>query len=105
MSMREKIISGLVACGLGMSMAGVSLPVAANDAGAFLGGVVATKVVSNMERRTEAEEQQAAVQAVPAAPAQKSPEQRMAELDKLAAGGYITKEEYAKKKQEILDSM
>ena len=39
------------------------------------------------------------------APAQKSPQARIAELDKLAAGGYITPEEYKTKKQAILDSM
>jgi hypothetical protein len=32
-------------------------------------------------------------------------EQRIAQLDKLAAGGYITPEEYKAKKQSILDSL
>jgi hypothetical protein len=41
----------------------------------------------------------------PQAPAQKSPEQRIAELDKLAAGGYITPEEYKRKKKAIIDGM
>lgn len=34
-----------------------------------------------------------------------SAEQRIRELDKLAAGGYITPQEYKTKKQAILDSM
>ena len=39
------------------------------------------------------------------APAQKSAEQRLAELHKLAAGGYITPEEYKSKKQKIIDGL
>jgi membrane protease subunit (stomatin/prohibitin family) len=69
-------------------------PAQAGNAGAFIGGMLTAKVVNNMSRRTEAEEQQAAnssQQAAPApAPAAQSPEQRIAQLDKLAAGGYIT---------------
>jgi hypothetical protein len=71
-----------------------------------------TKVISNMSRRTDAEEQQAANssrQAAPAAaapaPAAQSPEQRIQQLDKLAAGGYITPAEYKAKKKSIVDSM
>ncbi len=78
----------------------------ASDAGAFIGGVVAAKVMNNVQRRTEAEEAQAAAaQKTARAPAAKSPQQRMQELDKLAAGGYITPEEYKRKKQAILNDM
>jgi len=94
----------------------------ADDAGAFLGGVLATKVLGNMKDRTQAEQEQAyyaqqsaqqqqyqqqqpVQQAAPAAPAQLTPEQRIQQLDKLAAGGYITPAEYKQKKQAILDSM
>ena len=90
---------------------GTSLPVYADNAGAFIGGVFATKVMTNMHDRTEAEQQQAAAaqqqaaRAVQSAPAQKSTQQRLDELDKLAAGGYITPEEYKKKKQAIIDTM
>jgi hypothetical protein len=88
----------------------LSMPVQASNVGAFLGGMLTTKVISNMSRRTEAEEQQAAnssrpVAAAPAAPAAQSPEQRISQLDKLAAGGYITPAEYKAKKQSIIDSM
>ena len=89
----------------------LSMPVQASNVGAFLGGMLTTKVISNMSRRTDAEEQQAANssrQAAPApapAPAAQSPEQRIAQLDKLAAGGYITPEEYKAKKKSIIDSM
>jgi len=88
---------------------GLSTPVQANNAGAFIGGMLTAKVVNNMSRRTAAEEQQAAnssQQAAPApAPAAQSPEQRIAQLDKLAAGGYITPDEYKAKKKAIIDGM
>ena len=111
MSYKAKMGTGAIACVLGLAVAGTSVPVLAGDAGAFIGGVVATKVVGNMRDRTEAEQQQAyyaqqaAARPVPAAPAQKSPEQRIAELDKMAAGGYITPEEYKSKKKAIVDGM
>ena len=95
----------------------VCIPVQAGDnTGAFIGGVMAARVGRNMRERTEAEQQQAAAaqqqaynsqqqvqQAAPAAA--RTPEQRLQELDKLAAGGYITPEEYKAKKQAIIDSM
>jgi len=111
MSVKAKVGLGAVACVLGLVMTGMSTLVLADGAGAFIGGVVATKVVGNMRDRTEAEQEQAeyarqsAAQPVPQAPAQKSPEQRIAELDKLAAGGYITPEEYKRKKKAIVDGM
>jgi len=91
----------------------LSMPALASEAGAFIGGVLATKVIGNMNRQTAAQEQQAANssrQAAPApapapAPAAQTPEQRIAQLDKLAAGGYITPEEYKAKKKAIIDSM
>jgi hypothetical protein len=51
--------------------------------------------------------QQAAPAPAPApAPAAKpTAQQRLDQLDKLAAGGYITPEEYKAKKKAILDSM
>jgi hypothetical protein len=66
-----------------------------------------------MRARTQAEQQQAyyaqqqaqQVQQAPPPPAQKTPQQKLDELDKLAAGGYITPDEYKAKKQQILDSM
>lgn len=89
-----------------------STPAQASKSGAFLGGMVTAKVLNNMSRRTEAEEVQASNsqrQAAPAqaapAPAAQTPEQRISQLDKLAAGGYITPAEYKAKKQAILDSM
>jgi len=94
----------------------VSTPAQAGDAGAFIGGVFASNVVHNMRRRTQAEETQAYYAAHPqtvtttsqvsTTPAKKeTAEDRIKELDKLAAGGYITPEEYKAKKQAILDSL
>ena len=111
MTIRNKMKLTVAAAVLGAAAVGTSLPVYAGDAGAFMGGVFAAKVVNNMHDRTEAEQQQAAAaqaqaaRPVQSAPAQKSPQARIAELDKLAAGGYITPEEYKKKKQAIIDSM
>ena len=108
MTIRDKFAPVALACALSTGLAGLSAPVLASDAGAFIGGVFATKVLGNMRAQTEAQQQQAdaAAQApVPVAPAQKSAQQRIAELDKLAAGGYITPAEYKAKKQKILDSM
>lgn len=90
----------------------------ANDAGAFVGGMVAAHVLGNAVRRdqvrTAAEVDQAnsarqiAAQnqkAQPAAAASQTPQQRIAQLDKLAAGGYITPAEYKAKKKAIVDGM
>lgn len=120
MSIRKKLTSGALACVIATATLSVSTSASASDAGAFIGGVLATKVVGNMRDRTEAEQQQAAAQqqqayvatrqaqtqaAAPAPAAQPSAQQRLQELDKLAAGGYITPEQYKAKKQAIIDSM
>ena len=111
MSILKTIFASLPAILLVTSM-GLGTKAHAGNAGAFIGGMLTAKVVNNMSRRTEAEEQQAANssrQAAPAAaapaPAAQTPEQRIAQLDKLAAGGYITPEEYKAKKKSIIDSM
>jgi hypothetical protein len=100
------------------------------DQGAFVGGMIAGHVVGGAIRRskmrTAAEMHQAYGQpqvvqqqapaaapapapththAAPAASAKPSAEQRIQQLDKLAAGGYITPEEYKTKKKAILDSL
>ena len=113
MSIREKIVVSAVSCVLVTAAAGLSTPVLAGNAGAFIGGVFATKLMENVSAQTHAQEQQAdyarqaayAPAPVPAAPARKSPQQSISELDKLAAGGYITPAEYKRKKQAILDEM
>ena len=87
-------------------------PAYADKAGAFLGGLVTAKVLNNMDRRTKAEEYQAysapraqpVQQAAPASSGQTT-QQKLDQLDKLAAGGYITPAEYKAKKKAIIDSM
>ena len=124
----EKTISQAVNDGKGLMVAlmvlplliGFTAPVYAGKGAAFLGGMVAghvvTGAVNRSERRTQAEEYQAYAQPQPvvqqAAPApstaparQPSAEQRIQQLDKLAAGGYISPEEYKAKKQSILNSL
>ena len=94
---------------------------ARDDKGAaFLGGMVAGHVVVGMVRRSrirtaaavEMANQPRTVQQVAPAPApapapaaKPTAQQRLDQLDKLAAGGYITPEEYKAKKKAILDSM
>jgi sRNA-binding protein len=88
---------------------------AGGDAGAFVGGMLTSRVMHNMHERTQAEQQQAYYaqqnsqqqqvrQAAPAA-SSKTTQQKLDELDKLAAGGYITPTEYKAKKQSIIDAM
>ena len=111
-------------------MAGLPTEARAREGVAFLGGMVAGHLIGGAVRRSkirtaaavkEANEprtQTVYVQQQPAttytqpqtvqqqAPAAKpSVEQRLKELDKLAAGGYITPQEYKAKKKAILDSI
>ena len=90
-------------------------PAHAGDAGAFVGGMLTSRVLNNMHQRTEAEQQQAyyaqqsaqqpVQQAAPAASPTQTTEQKLDELNKLAAGGYITPEEYKTKKAAIINAM
>jgi hypothetical protein len=112
------IIAVTIAFTIGFTVMPGFVPKAYSGKGAaFLGGMVAghlvTGAVERSERRTRAEEYQAYEpprtyrQAAPAsAPAaQPTAQQRLDQLDKLAAGGYITPQEYKAKKKAILDGM
>jgi len=105
-------------------MPGLLTEARASEGAAFLGGMVAGHIVGGAVRRSKIRTA-AAVQsanqpktqtvyvqqpatttsAQPAPAAKPSTEDRLKELDKLAAGGYITPEEYKAKKKAILDSM
>ena len=109
-----KPVTKYAAAALIAALAGSAATAHAGDgAGWFIGGLVTSKVINNMERRTRAEEAQAyrapqpVQQAAPAAPppAAQTPEQQLQQLDKLAAGGYITPDEYKARKKAILDRM
>jgi hypothetical protein len=106
-------------------MPGLPTAAQAGEGAAFIEGMVAGHVVSGAVRRSRirtAATVQAANQpktqtiyvqqqpatttsAQPAAASKPSAEDRIKELDKLAAGGYITPEEYKAKKKAILDSI
>ncbi|MEM9256528.1 MAG: hypothetical protein AAGA91_13860 [Pseudomonadota bacterium] len=77
-----------------------------------LGGLMAGSMYSDSKNKKEAREGSYYTEAVPvtvtrAAPASQSmtPEQKMQQLNKLAAGGYITPAEYKAEKQAILNSI
>ena len=108
---RNDRVLSVVACAASAGLLAFSAPALADSgAGWFIGGVVTAKVVNNMERRTQAQEAQASrpapqpVQRAPAQPAKPSKEKRLDDLDRLAAGGYITPEEYKERRKAILDS-
>lgn len=118
MSTRRKLTQGAVLCILTTGALALSVPAQAGDAGAFLGGMVTSRVLGSLRRSAQAQEQQAQAaqyqaaaaqrpvpQAAAPAPTQSSPTQKIQQLDKLAAGGYITPEEYKAKKKAILDSL
>jgi hypothetical protein len=93
-----------------------------NKGAAFLGGMVAGHLVTgavhrsrvrtatavqtaNQPRSQTTYVQQAPAQSQPASAHKMPAKQRLDQLDKLAAGGYITPEEYKAKKKAILDSL
>ena len=108
-------VKNMMLAALGVIAFSVTVPAQADGAGAFLGGVAVAKIGRSVRDRNDYEEDQAyyAQQQAQAAQqqanaAQQQPqtaEQKIAELDKLAAGGYITPEEYKSRKKAILDSM
>jgi len=111
MLVRNARVLSVAACAATACLLAFSAPVQADsNAGAFIGGVVTAKVLTNMERRTQAQETQAShaapqpVQQAPAKPAKPSKESQLQELDKLASGGYITPDEYKARRKAILDS-
>ena len=107
---RKEVVLSVVACAASAGLLAISAPARADGAGWFLGGMVTSRVLSNAERRTQAEEAQAyrpapqPVQQVQAQPARPSKERQLQDLDRLAAGGYITPQEYKERRQAILSS-
>ena len=89
----------------------------AGKGGAFVGGLIGGHVLTNMsnrsERQTRAAEYQAYSQRPAPAPApaaaapssESSVQSRLDTLDKLAANGTITKEEYQKRRKAIIDGI
>ncbi|MDJ0847708.1 MAG: SHOCT domain-containing protein [Myxococcota bacterium] len=97
---------------VGLAVVGGPATALAGKGGAFAGGLIAGHVLTNMsnrqERQTRAMEYQAyrgSAASQGTSSSARSTEQRLAELDKLAAGGYITKDEYRRRRQAILDGL
>lgn len=105
MMIKNKMAVSL-ACVIGFS-ASVINPVYASNAGAFFGGVVASKMIRHVRERNSVQQTQSSAvsQVQTSSSAKPSIKQRFEELDKLAAGGYITPDEYKRKKQAIIDSL
>ena len=121
----NKTVAVLVVITIGFTMMPGFVPkVHSHDGAAFLGGMVAGHIIGGAVRRsrirTAAAVQEAnqpktqtvyVQQPAPTSSAQTAPaakptaQQRLDQLDKLAAGGYITPEEYKAKKKAILDSL
>ena len=60
MAIRDKFAPVALACVLSTGLAGLSAPVLASDAGAFIGGVFATKLLGNIRANTQAQQRAAA---------------------------------------------
>lgn len=87
-----------------------STPALAGNAGAFLGGMITSRVLGNMEERTQAEQVQAAASVQRQAPPPSrgggsSVEGRLNTLDKLRADGTISKKEYDERRKAILNNI
>ena len=110
MATRNKIMCGAFSAVLFSTALTISIPALADHSGAFVGGMLTAHVIGNMHERTEAEQQQAYYAQQNAQPVQqaapaKTAEQKLDELNKLAAGGYITPEEYKSKKAAVINNM
>ena len=109
MTFRNQFSTSAVAIPLILALLTFATPAFAGSGGAFIGGMMASRVLGNMQRRTQAEEYQAysqpVQQAAPSSSGGGSAEARIKQLDKLAAGGYITPAEYKSKKQAILNNL
>jgi hypothetical protein len=121
----NKIMAVMIAITIGFTvMPGFVPKVHSHDGAAFLGGMVAGHVIGGAVRRSRIRtaaavkeanqpktqtvyvQQPATTSSAQTAPAAKpTAQQRLDQLNKLAAGGYITPEEYKAKKKAILDSM
>ena len=115
-SLVSAIAGGFFLLVLAGGLTAIPTPAQAGKGGAFLGGLIGGHVLTNManrsERRTEATEYQAySQQPAPAAPAPaaqssaSSDQSRLDTLDKLAANGTITKEEYQTRRKAIIDGI
>jgi hypothetical protein len=121
----NRIVAVMIAITIGFTvMPGFKTEARADKGAAFLGGMVAGHIIGGAVRRSRIRtaaavqeanqpktqtvyvQQPATTSSAQTAPAAKpTAQQRLDQLDKLAAGGYITPQEYKAKKKAILDSM
>jgi len=121
----NKIVAVMIAITIGFTvMPGFVPKVHSHDGAAFLGGMLAGHIIGGAVRRSRIRtaaavkeanqprtqtvhvQQPTTTSSAQTAPAAKpTAQQRLDQLDKLAAGGYITPQEYKAKKKAILDSM
>ena len=121
----NRIVAVMIAITIGFTMMPGFVPKAhSHDGAAFLGGMLAGHIIGGAVRRSRIRtaaavqeanqpktqtvyvQQPATTSSAQAAPAAKpTAKQRLDQLDKLAAGGYITPQEYKAKKKAILDSL
>ena len=106
-NIRKRVIGMVSVIGASMMLM-FSAATMAGNAGAFVGGMVTSRVLQNMHQRTEAEEYAAysrpqTTTVVQSAPAQSSSETQLNNLDGLANKGYITPAEYKSRRQAIID--
>ena len=73
--------------------------------GGAVGGYALSSIMHSSSSKPKPAPQQAHTAAPPAAPAPTTVEQRLHELDVLAEGGYITKQEYDQRRKAIIDSL
>jgi hypothetical protein len=119
--------AGLLAVGVAMATYAPTAAAGSHDAQYAIGGLLAGHLLTDMRfrQKQQARQQQEQTPALntrpyggggggsyraavaPPAPAAQSmtPEQKLNQLDKLAAGGYITPAEYKARRKAILDSM
>ena len=115
--LKKSLVSAGVAAAFLSIAAGAAIPsrpALAGEGGAFVGGLVTGHVLTRMSNESERETREAERRAYSnqQAPAQSQPQQseptveeRLETLDKLAADGRITKEEYDKRRQAIIDGI
>lgn len=110
---RLKLLSA-AALAVATSMTAYAPSVTADGHGALwgIGGLVAGSLLTKKHDQDQAAAYNAGARQAAAAPppaaassTAMTPEQKIQQLDKLAAGGYITPAEYKAKKQAILDSL
>jgi hypothetical protein len=118
------VISITTALTFTATIPGFKSEVRAGSGGAFVGGMLAGHIVSGAVQRSKARtaaqeemaygqprsstvyvQQPATTQSAPAPAAQPTVEERLNQLDKLAANGYITPAEYKAKKQAIINGL